>query len=50
MLVNANHAGIPFLGKHPKTSGNGLNVGMVLSGFWPLASVLNYLAFTYTSI
>jgi hypothetical protein len=50
MLVNANHAGIPFLGNHPKVSRNGRNVGIVFSFFWLLASVLNYLAFTYTSV
>jgi hypothetical protein len=50
MLVNANHAGIPFLGKHPKVSRNGRNVGIVLSVFWLASSVLNYLAFTYASI
>jgi len=48
MLVNANHAGIPFLGKHPKVSRNGRNVGVVFSVFWLAASVLNYLAFTYS--
>ena len=46
MLVNANHAGLPFLGHHPKVSRNGRNVGIVFSGFWLAASVLNYLAFT----
>lgn len=50
MLVNANHAGIPFLGKHPKVSRNGRNVGIVLSVIWLASSVLNYLAFTYASI
>jgi len=50
MLVNANHAGIPFLGKHPKVSRNGRNVGIVFSVFWLVASVLNYLAFSYASI
>ncbi len=49
-LVNANHAGIPFLGKHPKVSRNGRNVGIVFSIFWLVASVLNYLAFTYASV
>lgn len=49
-LVNANHAGIPFLGKHPKVSRNGRNVGIVFSVFWLTASVLNYLAFSYASI
>lgn len=50
MLVNANHAGIPFLGKHPKVSRNGRNVGIVFSVFWLVASALNYQAFTYASI
>jgi len=50
MLVNANHAGIPFLGKHPKVSRNGRNVGIVFSIFWLAASALNYLAFSYASI
>jgi hypothetical protein len=49
-LVNANHAGISFLGKHPKVSRNGKNVGIVFSVFWLLAAVLNYLAFSYASI
>ncbi|MEQ9310193.1 MAG: hypothetical protein RLN90_12130 [Balneolaceae bacterium] len=47
-LVNANHAGIPFLGKHPKVSRNGKNVGIVFSVFWMVASALNYLAFTFS--
>ncbi|MCB1147888.1 MAG: hypothetical protein KDK38_13900 [Leptospiraceae bacterium] len=49
MLVNANHAGIPLLGKHPKVSKNGRNVGIVFSLFWMAASILNYLAFTYAA-
>jgi len=49
MLVNANHAGIPFWGKHPKVSRNGQNVGIVFSVFWLTATVLNYWAFTYAS-
>ncbi len=49
-LVNSNHAGIPFLGCHPKVSRNGRNVGIVFSVFWTIASILNYLAFTYASI
>lgn len=48
-LVNANHAGIPFFGHHPKVSGNGRNVGIVFVPFWLASTVLNYLAFTYTS-
>jgi hypothetical protein len=49
-LVNANHAGIPFLGKHPKVSRNGRNVGIVFSVFWLIASVLNYLSFSSASL
>ncbi len=48
-LVNANHAGVPFLGRHPKVSRNGRNVGIVFSFFWLTATVLNYSAFTYAS-
>ncbi|MDX1941986.1 MAG: hypothetical protein SFU99_15595 [Saprospiraceae bacterium] len=48
-LVNVNHAGIPFLGHHPKVSRNGRNVGIVFVPFWLASTVLNYLAFTYAS-
>ncbi len=48
-LVNANHAGFPFLGYHPKVSRNGRNVGIVFVPFWLASTVLNYLAFTYAS-
>lgn len=48
-LVNANHAGIPFLGHHPKVSRNGRNVGIVFVPFWLASTALNYLAFTYAS-
>lgn len=44
-LVNANHAGVRFLGHHPRVSRNGRNVGIVFTFFWLTASVLNYLAF-----
>ena len=30
-LVNANQAGIPGLGRHPRVSGNGRNVGIVFA-------------------
>jgi hypothetical protein len=50
MLVNANHAGIPLLGKHPKVSRNGRNVGIVFSLFWLITSAFNYLAFQEASI
>lgn len=46
MLVNANHAGIPFLGSHPRVSRNGVNVGIVFVPFWLAGTILNYLALT----
>ena len=46
MLVNSNHAGIRFLGHHPRVSGNGRNVGIVFAPFWAVAAVLNLLAFS----
>lgn len=46
MLVNANHAGIRFLGHHPRVSRHGRHVGMVFAPFWGVATVLNVLAFT----
>jgi len=45
VLVNANQAGIPFLGHHPRVSQNGRNVGIVFSLFWIASTVLNYIAF-----
>lgn len=45
-VVNANHAGIPGLGHHPKISRNGRNIGIVFAPFWAVVAVLNYLAFT----
>jgi len=45
-LVNANHAGIPFLGHHPKVSRNGRNVGIVFAPIWLTSTVLNYWAFS----
>lgn len=44
-LVNANHAGVPFLGHHPKISRNGRHVGLVFAPFWAAAAVLNALGF-----
>ena len=44
MLVNANHAGIPFLGNHPRVSRNGRNVGIVFVPFWLAGAILNYIA------
>jgi len=44
-LVNANHAGIPGLGHHPRVSRHGRNVGIVFAPFWVGAAVLNVLAF-----
>ncbi len=50
MLVNANHAGIPFLGHHPKVSPIGRNVGIVFTPFWLVVAVLNWLAFYYSLV
>jgi hypothetical protein len=44
-LVNANHAGVPGLGLHPKVSRNGRNVGVVFAPFWVAAAGLNAFAF-----
>jgi alcohol dehydrogenase class IV len=45
-IVNANHAGVRFLGHHPKVSRNGRNVGFVLTPYWIIAAVLNFVAFS----
>lgn len=45
-LVNFNHAGIPFLGHHPRVTRHGRNVGLVFGPFWTVAAVLNVLAFS----
>lgn len=45
VLVNANHAGIPGLGHHPRVSRHGRNVGIVFGAFWVVVTVLNYLGF-----
>lgn len=50
MLVNANHAGIPFLGNHPRVSRNGRNVGIVFVPFWLAGAILNYLAFAAATV
>ena len=47
MLVNANQAGLPFFGNHPRVSTNGKHVGFVFTPFWALAAALNWLGFTY---
>jgi hypothetical protein len=43
-LVNANHAGLPGLGQHPKVTTNGRNVGFVFAPFWAVAAGLNGVA------
>ncbi|MGX9355875.1 hypothetical protein ACS3SW_12190 [Roseobacteraceae bacterium S113] len=45
VLVNANHAGIPGLGHHPRVTRHGRNVGIVFGAFWVVVTVLNYLGF-----
>ena len=44
-LVNANHAGIPGLGHHPRVSRHGRHVGILFTPFWVGAAVLNVMAF-----
>lgn len=48
MLANANHAGIPFLGNHPKVSQIDKNAGIMFAPFWLVVAVLNSLAFYYS--
>jgi hypothetical protein len=51
MLVNANQAGfLPFVGKHPRVSNHGRNVGIVFTPFWLVVAILHYLAFSFASI
>jgi len=38
MLVNANHAGVSFLGRHPRVSRHGRNVGIVFTAYWAVAA------------
>ncbi|MEO0494705.1 MAG: hypothetical protein AAF081_14950 [Actinomycetota bacterium] len=45
-LVNANQAGVPGFGRHPRISRNGRHVGLAFAPFWSIAAVLNILAFT----
>jgi hypothetical protein len=45
LIVNANHAGIPGLGSHPRVSRHGRHVGIVFAPFWAVAAALNVLAF-----
>ncbi len=47
MLVNANQAGFPFFGNHPRVSRNGKHVGIVFTPFWAVAALCNVLGFTY---
>jgi hypothetical protein len=46
MFVNANHAGIRFLGNHPRVTRHGRNVGIIFGPFWAVAALLNVLAFS----
>lgn len=50
ILANANHAGIPFLGNHPKVSQNGKNVGILFAPFWAIVAILNGMAFVYSLV
>ncbi len=44
-LVNANHAGIPMLGRHPRVSPHGRNVGLMFAQFWAASAAFNLVAF-----
>lgn len=46
-LVNANQAGLPMFGRHPKISTNGKHLGFVFTPFWAMVTALNLLGFTY---
>lgn len=46
-LVNANQAGLPFFGNHPKISRNGKHVGFVFTPFWAVVALFNALGFSY---
>ena len=46
LLVDANQAGIRFLGYHPRVSKNGRNVCILFCLLWIASTVLNYLAFS----
>lgn len=48
-LVNANHAGVPLLGHHPRVSRHGKHVGWVFTPFWAAAAALNAFAFLSAS-
>ncbi|MFK7970508.1 MAG: hypothetical protein AB8F95_09080 [Bacteroidia bacterium] len=50
LLVDANQAGIPFFGHHPRVSKNGRNVCIVFCLLWIVSTALNYLAFNASSI
>lgn len=49
-LVNANHAGLPLLGHHPRITRNGRHVGIVFAAFWAVAAVLNFVGFTAAAV
>lgn len=46
LLVNANQAGLPGFGSHPKVSTNGKHVGLVFTPFWAVALALNWIGFS----
>lgn len=48
-LVNANHAGVPLLGNHPRVSRHGEHVGMLFAPFRAASSALNIPAFDLAS-
>jgi hypothetical protein len=49
-LVNANHAGLPLLGHHPRITRNGRHVGIVFAAFWAVMAILNFVGFTAAAV
>ncbi len=47
-IANANQAGIPMLGIHPRVSKNGRNVGILFTPFWIFAAYANLATFFNT--
>lgn len=45
ILVNANQAGLPVFGTHPRMSTNGRHVGIVFTPFWAGVAALNWIGF-----
>lgn len=44
-LANANHAGVPALGLHPRVSRHGKHVGIAFAPFWVLVATFHWISF-----